>query len=78
MFEIGDKVVCIKNKGREFTDILNGKIYNVRNLSLSGNQISLIEIPNRTFYNWRFISLTKYRKQKIEKLKGICSKMETK
>lgn len=75
MFRVGEKIVCIKNGGKEFTGILNDKTYIVRNMSLLGNQVALVEIPNRTFYNYRFRTLAQIRKQKIDK---ICSRLEIK
>jgi hypothetical protein len=71
MFEIGDKVVCtIKMKADK---IKEGSIYTIG--YSNGVLLSIKGISDDIFYSFQFESLLKIRKEKIKK---ICSKLETK
>ena len=80
MFKVGDKVVCIYNK---FTGIINTngvlskyETYTINDISKL-NKWNLVGLEDTDLYYEisRFIKLSDFRKQKIDK---ICSKLEIK
>lgn len=81
MFEVGEKVVCVNNgsmQGSIFSDksycLTVYKTYTVIDIK-SDKTISIINDNNQQqpFCNDRFMTLTMFRKMKLEK---ICSRLE--
>jgi hypothetical protein len=80
MFKVGDSVVCIDHidyDDKPYGKLELNKIYTINYVSTIhklNDVIGIKELDN-IFGGSRFILLSKYRKQKI---KRICSKLETK
>jgi len=78
MFEDGDIVVYVNKLADRETTISNHLTlytkYTIIQILMNGT-IKIKEYPNCTFSCRRFILLSKYRKQKLKK---ICSRLETK
>jgi hypothetical protein len=72
MFKNGDKVVCIKHNtyvGITFGELELYKTYNIL-IDVYNDEVRLVERPGYIFIARRFILLTEYRKQKIERIKN--------
>ena len=77
MFKVGDIVVCInteydKKRSEPCPLILYG-VYTVSHMIGGTGLAILVNYKNTAFGSYRFIHLTEYRKQKLQK---ICSKLE--
>ena len=69
MFKVGDKVVCVNNEGD--VGLTMGKIY----IITSTHETIVVNDLNEDvgYFEYRFISLQEYRKQKIEKIyESVC------
>ena len=78
MFNVGDKVVCVKepesNKYLSYGSIYTVSSYKKTN-QMSFGIITFYEIADASFSDHRFKSAVVFRKEKIEKIKErICSK----
>ena len=86
MFKIGDKVVCINDKGVNKTDnpfssnlkleVIKNDTYTIKSIYTTYDtcRVELYELME-LYYADRFISLKEYRKQKLNRL---CSSQEIK
>jgi len=82
MFKVGEKIVCINNTVNDNdwqSNLTIGKQYVVMSVDMSiiPSKKEVVVKNNEgiisSYYNSRFISVTEYRKLKLEK---ICSKLE--
>jgi len=82
MFKVGEKIVCINNTVNDNdwqSNLTIGKQYVVMpvDMSIIPSKKEVVVKNNEgiisSYYNSRFISVTEYRKLKLEK---ICSKLE--
>jgi len=75
MFEIGDKVVCIKDDASSYLELKKHNTYTIKKIGVSVYPYILIEEIPGWYHLERFISLVEYRKNKILKIKQrICLK----
>lgn len=75
MFKAGDKVVCTNieyDKRSEPCPLKLYGVYTINHMISNTGLAILINHKNTAFGSYRFIHLTEYRKQKLQK---ICSKL---
>jgi len=79
MFKVGDKVVCVDNYSKDYIYLHNYlKLYKIYTITYVGENSVFVNVNEQDCDHLRpdrFVLLTDYRKQKINK---ICSNLEKK
>ena len=74
MFKPGDKIVCVKeptnNKYIKYGEMFTVE-YCDKNTTMSQYLLTLYELPGLSFPQYRFKSLSKFRKEKIQKIDNV-------